>query len=238
MADLHDKPASFSLRRWSQRKLEASREASAPAAEADRPVAKPAATVVPEPVVPVVRASAPPEPAPLPPVETLTIDSDFTAFLRPKVDAQLKQAALRRLFSDPRFNVMDGLDIYIGDYTQADPMPAGMLDQLAKVYDAIKVDLAADADAAAVVQAKTEAAIDASTSPDAREEVAAIPASEPGAAAAAAPEGESAQAAQPQADTAIAGSAGVHDHHAPARDTPTAANVRVLAPGSPERQRS
>ena len=29
---------------------------------------------------------------------------------------------------------MDGLDIYIDDYTQADPMPAGMLDKLANVY--------------------------------------------------------------------------------------------------------
>ena len=29
---------------------------------------------------------------------------------------------------------MDGLDIYVGDYTQADPMPAGMLDKLSAVY--------------------------------------------------------------------------------------------------------
>ena len=71
---------------------------------------------------------------PLPPVDTLTIDSDFAPFLQPKVAEDVKRAALKKLFSDPQFNVMDGLDIYIGDYTQPDPMPDGMLDKLGKVY--------------------------------------------------------------------------------------------------------
>ncbi|MEY4753990.1 MAG: hypothetical protein RJA44_1665, partial [Pseudomonadota bacterium] len=35
-----------------------------------------------------------------------------------------------KLFSDPHFNVMDGLDIYIDDYGQPDPLPPGMLEQL------------------------------------------------------------------------------------------------------------
>ena len=71
---------------------------------------------------------------PLPPVESLTFDSDYRAFLHPTVDEGVKRAAFKKLFSDPRFNVMDGLDTYIGDYTLADPMPEGMLDKLAKVY--------------------------------------------------------------------------------------------------------
>ena len=37
-------------------------------------------------------------------------------FLRPKVDEQRQRAALKKLFSDPHFNVMDGLDPYIDDY--------------------------------------------------------------------------------------------------------------------------
>ena len=59
-----------------------------------------------------------------PPVETLTFDADFTAFMQPGVDPSLKHAALKRLFSDPRFNVMDGLDVYIDDYTKPDPIDA------------------------------------------------------------------------------------------------------------------
>ena len=32
--------------------------------------------------------------------------------------------------TDPHFNVMDGLDIYIGDYNTPDPLPAGMLQKM------------------------------------------------------------------------------------------------------------
>ena len=70
----------------------------------------------------------------MPPVDSLTFDSDFSAFMQPKIDEETKRAALKKLFSDPSFNVMDGLDIYVGDYTQPDPMPAGMLDKLSAVY--------------------------------------------------------------------------------------------------------
>jgi hypothetical protein len=63
----------------------------------------------------------------LPPIESLHFDSDFTAFLRPEVDEKLKRAALKQLFRDPRFNVMDGLDTYIDDYTKADPIPTDVL---------------------------------------------------------------------------------------------------------------
>ena len=38
---------------------------------------------------------------------------------------------MKKLFSDPHFNVMDGLDTYIDDYNKPDPMPAEMLRQLA-----------------------------------------------------------------------------------------------------------
>jgi len=70
------------------------------------------------------------EPAELPPVASLRFDSDFTAFLKPDVDETLKRAALKQLFRDPRFNVMDGLDTYIDDYTQPDPIPSGMLSDI------------------------------------------------------------------------------------------------------------
>ena len=64
----------------------------------------------------------PPSAVALPPVETLTIDSDFTAFLQPRVAETIKRQALKQLFRDPRFNVMDGLDVYVDDYSQPDPI--------------------------------------------------------------------------------------------------------------------
>ena len=39
-------------------------------------------------------------------------------------------SALKKLFADPHFNRMDGLDIYIDDYTKPDPMPRAMLARL------------------------------------------------------------------------------------------------------------
>lgn len=52
---------------------------------------------------------------------------DFSAFMKPEVDPAVQQAALKKMFSDPHFNVMDGLDIYIDDYSKPDPLPPGML---------------------------------------------------------------------------------------------------------------
>jgi len=66
----------------------------------------------------------------LPPVEQLNLESDYTAFFHPKVDEKLRREALRKLFSDPHFNVMDGLDVYIDDYGKPDPIPPEMLARL------------------------------------------------------------------------------------------------------------
>lgn len=71
-------------------------------------------------------------PADLPPVESLTPSSDFTRFMRPDVPPAARNAAMKKLFGDPHFNVMDGLDIYIDDYTKADPIPLAMLKDLAQ----------------------------------------------------------------------------------------------------------
>ncbi|MEZ5602964.1 MAG: DUF3306 domain-containing protein [Burkholderiaceae bacterium] len=72
-------------------------------------------------------ASAPPA---LPPVESLTPASDFKPFMQAGIDAATRNAALKRLFADPQFNVMDGLDVYIDDYGKTEPIPAQMLGQL------------------------------------------------------------------------------------------------------------
>jgi len=74
------------------------------------------------------RAADPATPLPqLPPLDDLTLDSDYRDFFHPKVDEKVRLAALKKLFSDPHFNVMDGLDVYIDDYSKPDPLPAAML---------------------------------------------------------------------------------------------------------------
>jgi hypothetical protein len=55
---------------------------------------------------------------------------DFSAFMKPEVDPSVQQAALKKMFSDPHFNVMDGLDIYIDDYSKPDPIPLEMLKRM------------------------------------------------------------------------------------------------------------
>ena len=74
------------------------------------------------------KAVDPRAPAPeLPPLDKLTFDSDYRGFFHPKVDEGMRRAALKKLFTDPHFNVMDGLDTYIDDYSKTEPIPAAML---------------------------------------------------------------------------------------------------------------
>jgi hypothetical protein len=99
------------LDRWSRLKEEARKEAPAqnPAAKAPESPAD---------------LKDPPH---LPPVDELTFESDYRAFFHPKVSEDTRRAALKKLFSDPRFNVMDGLDVYIDDYSKTEPIPPAML---------------------------------------------------------------------------------------------------------------
>lgn len=69
-------------------------------------------------------------PPPLPPLEKLTPESDFSAFMHPKVQDSLRRVALKKLFADPHFNVMDLNEAYSGDWTGGEPISAEMLKQL------------------------------------------------------------------------------------------------------------
>lgn len=71
----------------------------------------------------------------LPSIESLTADSDFSKFFKGKVEERLRRAALKKMFQDPHFNVMDGLDVYIDDYSIPDPIPEAMLSQLEHVKE-------------------------------------------------------------------------------------------------------
>ena len=64
-------------------------------------------------------------------VKELTKESDFKPFMSHGVEPGVRNAAMKKLFADPHFNVMDGLDIYIDDYSKPDPLPLSMLRQMA-----------------------------------------------------------------------------------------------------------
>ena len=127
--------------RWSRRKVR-QKEGVRPGIEAREPLApRPAclpAESEKEPLTPAgggqgeTAAQAAAEPPPtLADVAALTRDSDFTRFVAPGVDETVKRAALKKMFfSDPHFNTMDGLDVYIDDYNTPDPLPASMLRQM------------------------------------------------------------------------------------------------------------
>ena len=114
------------LGRWSRRKQDVREgkpveEPPAPVAQA--PAAPPPVAPLPDPA-PVVEA--PPLPS-LSDAQALTPASDFGPFVERAVAPEVRNLAMKKLFADPHFNVMDGLDIYVGDYTQPDPLPEGML---------------------------------------------------------------------------------------------------------------
>jgi hypothetical protein len=137
------------LSRWSRRKAEQQRGGGS---EADAPPPTLAPAVAPPvpaeaQVVGADEASVGPKPdsaasapttgePPAPPLPTmddvaaLTGDSDYARFVAPGVDETVKRAAMKKLFSDPHFNVMDGLDTYIDDYNKPDPIPPAMLRRL------------------------------------------------------------------------------------------------------------
>ena len=58
----------------------------------------------------------------LPPISAISLAEDFTPFMQSTVPQALKRQALKALFKEPHFNVMDGLDIYIDDYTVFEPI--------------------------------------------------------------------------------------------------------------------
>ncbi len=81
----------------------------------------------------------------------LTPQSDFSPFVARGVAPEVRNLALKKLFADPHFNVMDRLDTYIDDYSIADPLPPGMLGQLAgaRFLNLVQPDEAQPAAAAA-----------------------------------------------------------------------------------------
>lgn len=64
---------------------------------------------------------------PLPALDKLTPESDFTPFMHPKVEDALRRAALKKLFNDPHFNIPDPYEPYSRNFNIEDPIPPEML---------------------------------------------------------------------------------------------------------------
>ncbi|MBW8720835.1 MAG: DUF3306 domain-containing protein, partial [Polaromonas sp.] len=118
--------------RWSRRKVDVAKgkpleepvAATSPAADAKVPAPQSQAQQ---------EALEPPpekEPLTLADAKLLTRDSDFKPFMAGDVTPDVRNAAMKQLFADPHFNVMDGLDTYIDDYSKSDPIPESMLRQM------------------------------------------------------------------------------------------------------------
>lgn len=136
--DSRDRPDGF-LGRWARRKNDALQ-----GKPLDEPAPKPTAGKAPLPAQGAVAAApaqagpapqstedAPAKPLSLDDVKGLTQDSDFKPFMGRGVEPGVRNAAMKKLFADPHFNVMDRMDIYIDDYSQPDPLPLSMLRQMA-----------------------------------------------------------------------------------------------------------
>jgi hypothetical protein len=50
--------------------------------------------------------------------------------MHPKVPELMRRAALKKLFQDPRYNVVDKFEAYWEDYTQAEGIPPELLEKL------------------------------------------------------------------------------------------------------------
>ena len=116
------------LSRWSRRKSQARASATQAAPPPVAPVPPIAATDAAPGAAP-----GPAGPKPLPPVESLTPESDFSPFMAPEVDGDLRTKALKTLFADPRFNTMDMMDVYVDDYSKPDPLPESWLAKMEQV---------------------------------------------------------------------------------------------------------
>ena len=163
MTDSSDAPDGF-LSRWSRRKVQVRQGEALP---------EPKPVTVPAPLPAAVQTSSAPvveaeEVRPPPPtlddVAQLTASSDFRRFVAPDASPEVKNAAMKKLFTDPHFNVMDGLDTYIDDYGKPDPIPASMLRQMVQSH---ALGLFADDEKDAPVATAAGAFPDGAAPPDA-----------------------------------------------------------------------
>ncbi|NDY95643.1 DUF3306 domain-containing protein [Wenzhouxiangella limi] len=119
------------LQRWSRRKQSALRddevsedESQTPGADEEAGLIEPSAEEASSAELEAGSASEaelepePPGDEDMPPLESIDESGSVAAFLSPRVSEGLRRAALRRLFRQPKYNVVDMLDDYAEDYSK------------------------------------------------------------------------------------------------------------------------
>lgn len=160
--------------RWSRQKAQTQAQAQVRAEAPPAPAVLPgtAAGANPAGAVPAPASVAAPTPAstsspdPAAPtladVAQLTPQSDFAPYMGRTVTQAVKNAAMKKLFADPHFNVMDGLDIYIDDYSIPSPLSP---EELKNMVAAQFIKLVDDPEAKAPPEATPDAQASVPTPP-------------------------------------------------------------------------
>ena len=136
------------LERWSRRKTEARENENAPAPAAPR--ASPAPNPLPE----------------LPPIDSLTRDSDYRPFLDSRVSPETQSQALRRLWaSDPELAGGDIFEMHGGDFSAA-PLQAAATHAVAIAISGGEAEMEKDENGRRTEAASQVAGIDESQGED------------------------------------------------------------------------
>jgi len=170
------------LRRWARMKASGGEVAEAPPRRPTPapPAAPTPATSTATPGTAPAHAAASQNKTPPPTLDDvarLTPESDFSAFVAQGVDKSVQRLALKKLFADPHFRVMDGLDMYMDDYNKPSPMSAAMLAALEHAKSALRPSEPHKPQAQVVAAQVPDAA--AAPEPAATDGVDATPAPEP-----------------------------------------------------------
>ena len=119
----------------------------------------------------------------MPPLASLTADSDYSGFLSSKVSEALRRAALRKLFHGTQFNVIDEMDDYaedfstftaLGDFITSD-MRHALEVETRKQAEALKQALLDEPEAVQDIDPETAQAIDGPVEPESGDAAAALP---------------------------------------------------------------
>jgi hypothetical protein len=147
-------------RRWSRLKHQARESPPQEAPPPDLPATVPAADGPPPEAEEKKKEEKPFDPADLPPVESLTKESDYSLFMRPEVPEELRRKALRQLWAtDPVLSAPDLFDMHNLDYNAVPTFPEGV-QTLYRVGQGMFDALEAEAEKAAAEKAAAERSAD------------------------------------------------------------------------------
>ena len=161
----HDEQSEGFAGRWSRLKSEARATQAVVPPFAEIPPTEPAHASDVQPATP----PAAEKPVELPPLETLTRDSDYSLFMRGDVASDLRTQALRKLWTlDPHFAAIDISECHSIDFNAVQCFPEGLKNTIYRVGSGMveaveEIERAEAAEKARVAAAQTGAAPESTT---------------------------------------------------------------------------